>query len=244
MAAPFRIGPASQARLRDLGTRWRQGEHVLVTGGTGSGKTLLARQLDQIRIDRGSYTVVFVCKTLPDETITEHYSTRDGWVRWTKWHKRPLITENKILLWPKVEGKSYREATAIMRKTFMDALGHIQRTGKWTVHIDEGLFFTDPAFLGFRGDLGMMYSLIRAAKGTLITLAQRPAHLPVTIYPNIKHAFVGQASEAMDLKRLGDMDGRTSSRHLQRLISELGRHDFLHVDVGSDRPPEIWNLAK
>lgn len=240
----FAIGPESRARLGALGVRWRQGEHVLVTGGTGSGKTLLARQLDQIRIDRGGYVVVFVCKTLPDDTILENYPARDGWVRWTRWHKRPLITENKILLWPKVEGKPYKEAAAIMRKVFSEALMAVQRSGKWTVHVDEGLFFTDPAFLGFRGDLGMMYSLIRAAKGTLITLAQRPAHLPVTIYPNITHAFVGQASEAMDIKRLADMDGRAGSRDLQRRITALGKHDFLHIDVGSQVPPTVWNLKR
>lgn len=240
----FQIGPRAKAELTRMALTWNQGEHVLVTGGTGSGKTRLARELDEIRIKRGGYVVVFVCKTLPDETITRYYGKRDGWVRWKTWQKRPSPTERKILLWPAVEGKSYAEATAIMRREFQKALHGIQKAGKWTVHIDEGLFFTDPAFLGFRNELGMMYSLIRAGRGTLITLAQRPAHLPVTIYPNITHAFVGQASELSDVKRLADMDGRENSRALQRRISELGKHDFLHITVGSDNPPTVLNLAQ
>lgn len=240
----FRLGPEASAQMQKLRLTWSQGEHVLVTGGTGSGKTLLARYLDQIRIDRGGYVVVFVCKTLPDETITQHYSTRDGWVRWKTWKKRPSPLERQILLWPDVKGKSYVEAVAIMKREFRKALHGIQKSGKWTVHIDEGLFFTDPQFLGFKAELGMMYSLIRAGKGTLITLAQRPAHLPVTIYPNITHAFVGQASELPDLKRLADLDGRTNSRALQTRISELGKHDFLHINTASSSPPEVVNLAR
>lgn len=239
----FRIGPKATNLLRDMALSWNQGEHVLVTGGTGSGKTLLARQLDQIRIDRGGYVVVFVCKTQPDETILKHYSRADGWTRWTTWQK-PAPTERQILLWPKVRGKTYREAVAIMIREFRKALDAIQKSGKWTVHIDEGLFFTSPSYLGFANELGMMHSLIRAGKGTLITLAQRPAHLPVAIYPNVTHAFIGQASETSDVKRLADLDGKTNSRDLQRRISELGKHDFLHVRVGSDAVPRVLNLAE
>lgn len=240
----FQIGPNAKRELSEMAMRWNQGEHILVTGGTGSGKTLLARQLDEIRIRRGGYVVVFVCKVLPDETLLKNYSTRDGWVRWKKWKKRPAAGEKKILLWPDLKGKNQREVLSIQKRVFGDAMDAIFKTGKWTVHVDEGLYFTDPQFLGFRAELGMLSSLIRSGKGTLITLAQRPAHLPVALYPNLSHAFVGQASELPDLKRLADMDGRENSRVLQQRISGLGRHDFLHISVGSDHPATVVNLAE
>lgn len=240
----MRIGPRTREQFARLSTVWNQGDHVLVTGGTGSGKTLLARQLDEIRIQRGGSVIVFVCKLQPDETIHEHYSKRDGWVRWTTWKKHPNMTENKILFWPKVEGLSPKEATVIMKREFENALEHIGKTGKWTVHLDEGLFITSPAYLNLGPTVGMMYALMRSSKGTMITLAQRPAHLPVSIYANLSQAFVGRASELPDLKRLADMDSLTNSKVLQRMISQNGKHDFIWIPVGQDWPPERVNLAK
>ena len=233
------IGPRSREQLARLNTVWNQGDHVLVTGGTGSGKTLLARQLDEIRLRRGGSVVVFVCKLQPDETITEHYK---GWTRWTTWKRNPLLTEQRILFWPKVEKLTPSQAVNVMRREFSYALDQIGKTGKWTVHIDEGLFVSSPRYLGLSDVLGFMYALMRSSKGTMITLAQRPAHLPVAIYPNLSHAFVGRASEVPDLKRLADMDGATNSKVLQQMIANNGKHDFIWIPIGNDWEPERVNL--
>lgn len=236
----MKIGPRSRDQLARLNLQWNQGDHVLVTGGTGSGKTRLARELDEVRLVRGSSVVVFVCKLQPDDTITDYYK---GWTRWKSWKKHPAVHENRILFWPDVEGKTPAEAMHIFKREFRHALNEIGKRGKWTVHIDEGLFVSSPQYLGLGNEIGLMYALMRSAKGTMITLAQRPAHLPVTIYPNLSHAFIGRASELPDLKRLADMDG-PSSRDLQRIIAANGKHDFTWVKIGSDEAPERVNLAE
>ncbi len=77
----------------------------------------------------------------------------------------------------------------------------------------------------------------------MITLAQRPSHLPLSIYANLSQAFVGRASELPDLKRLADMDGHTNSKDLQRMIANNGKHDFTWINIGDDAPPETVNIA-
>lgn len=241
MSNALRPGPRAREQLARVALSWPQGDHVLVTGGTGGGKTVLARALDQIRIDRGGSVVVFLAKMAPDETITRDYR---GFKRWTTWHKHPSVDEQRILFWPKVEGKSTDEARVIFRREYQKALNEISRVGRWTVHIDEGLFVCDPAYLGLGSTLGMMYALMRSSKGTLITLAQRPAHLPVAIYPNLSHAFIARASELPDLRRLANLDGATNSRVLQKEISNLRKYDFLWISTGTDRAPERFNFLE
>lgn len=234
-------GPQFRNQMSRLNQVWNQGDHVLVTGGTGSGKTALARHLVQLRLDRGGSVVVFIAKLQPDETITDYYK---GFTRWKTWKKRPSLTDNRIIFWPDVEGKSAREAKEIMKREYENALDEISKVGKWTVLIDEGLFTTSPNGLNLGSALSSMYQLIRSGKGTMITLAQRPAHLPLAIYANISHAFVGRASEAADLKRLGDLDTQMSSKELQRMISSNGKHDFTWIPVSTNGLPERVNLSK
>ena len=219
---------------------WDQGKHVLVTGSTGCGKTELARCLDEMRIQRGGHVVVFMGKLRPDDTITNSYR---GFTRWKTWKRRPSVSDNRILLWPDVEGKDLKEATTIMRATFSHAISEISKVGLWTVHIDEGLFFSDTRGMNLGAELGLMFSLLRSSKVTMIALAQRPSHLPLSIYANLSHAFVGRASEADDLKRLANIDG-PNSRLLQQEIMRNGEHDFTWIKAGKSDPPERVNLAR
>ena len=221
--------------------RWKQGEHVLITGGTGSGKTALARHLAQIRLDRGGSVVVMLAKLSADPTITDYYP---DFKRWKSWKKRPRANENKILFWPAVEGKTATEAKAILKAEYAYALDEISRVGKWTVIIDEGLFTTSPDGLGMASTISALFQLIRSARGTMIILAQRPAHLPLSVYANATDAYIGQAREQVDLKRLANLDVSISSRDMQKMIAHNGRHDFIAVSTKSDAPPVRLNLAK
>lgn len=232
------LGRVARMQLSRLGLIWGQGEHILVSGGTGSGKTRLARKLVDERLKRGGHVVILFGKMQPDDTITEHYA---DFTRWTKWKKRPMVTERKILLWPKVEGMDVDEAATEMHRVFKEALREIGRKGDWTVVVDDGLFMTSSSFLALGQTVSMMHMLIRSAKGTLLTLVQRPAHIPVTIYPNISYAFVGRASERNDVQRLAELAGQ-DSRDLIRLIKGNGTHDFTWVTVGKNYTTEQLNL--
>ena len=238
----FKLGPQAREQLARMQLVWRQGEHVLITGGTGSGKTTLARQLDQMRIDAGGSVVVFVGKLQPDATFDAEYK---GWRRWKEWHKRSSLTDNKIILWPAVEGLNKRDALEEMHRVFSEALDEISKIGKWCVHIDEGLLLTDRvAGLRLGDDIAQMYQLMRSAKATLITLAQRPAHLPLSIYANLSYAYIGKVQEYADVKRLANLDGAPNSRELAKMISGNSRREFVWLPVAQGWAPERLDLAR
>lgn len=221
---------------------WAQGEHVLVSGGTGSGKTALARHLDEIRIapPNNGVVVVFVCKPKPDDTITKDYK---GWTRWTDWKSKPGPHENRILLWPDLrKEKTIAGVKAAQRDIFGRAMDDIYLKGKWTVHVDEGLYLCHPSHLGLADELANMHAMGRSSKLTLITLTQRPSHLPLIIYSSASHAFIGRTREAVDAKRLSELGASQSAKELSARIASQGRHDFLWVPVAPDWEPETMNL--
>lgn len=239
----MRPGPKTHAQLFRLSRTWQQGEHVLISGPTGSGKTALARHIVEIRARRGGHVVVFCMKPKDDETLVDDY-LRTGFVRWKKWKRRPSALETRVLLWPdvsKAKGNT-SEILRIQKEVFAEAFEGINDSGHWTVQIDEGLYTVHPQFLGMSGDLGMSHAIGRSAKQTMVTLTQRPSHLPLVLYGAASHAFVGRTREQADQKRLAELGSREGAKRLGERIAELGRHDFLWIPVAPDWPAEVVNL--
>jgi len=236
-------GPESRKQLERLKRVWEQGEHILISGATKSGKTALARHVVEQRAQRGGYVVVFVAKPNRDETIIEDYLNK-GFVKWTKF-KKPSTWERRVLLWPNTSRlKTDKEKLAHQKDVFLDAFDKINDKGKWTVQIDEGLYTVSPTFLGMSENLAMSHAVGRSNNLTMVTLTQRPAHLPLIIYGSASHAFVGRTRELSDQKRLAELGALESSRELAARIAGNGRHDFTWIPVAPDWPAETINLAR
>jgi len=237
------IGPRTRMQLRRLGRVWEQGQHIFVSGSTGSGKTMLTRHIIQLRLNRGGHVVVFCAKPLEDETITKDYA---DFTRWKTWKRNPSSFDRKILLWPDVS-RAKGERTAILdiqKQVFGDAFAGINGSGKYTVQIDEGLYTVHPQFLGMSGELSMSHAIGRSGELTMVTLAQRPSHLPLLLYGSASHAFVGRTREAADKRRLAELGSLEGSNDLSHRIANQGRHDFLWVPVAEGWPAEKVNLAE
>jgi energy-coupling factor transporter ATP-binding protein EcfA2 len=238
----MRPGPETLKQLNRLRSTWEQGEHVLISGATKSGKTALARHIVQLRVDNGGSVVVFVAKPNNDKTIIEDY-LNNGFTRWKSFRK-PNSTERRVLLWPDLTKlKTDKAKLAHQKDVFLDAFDKINDKGKWTVQIDEGLYTVSPTFLGMSDNLAMSHAVGRSNHLTMVTLTQRPAHLPLILYGSASHAFVGRTRELADQKRLAELGARESSKELATMIGTNGRHDFTWIPVAPDWPAEKMNLA-
>jgi energy-coupling factor transporter ATP-binding protein EcfA2 len=235
-------GPNAAATLSRLRQSWRQGEHVVISGDTGSGKTTLARHIDQIRLDNGAHVIVFVCKLQDDETITKDYA---GFTRWKRMKKRPRPDEKAILLWPDTsKGKTLKEKRNIQREVFGEAMDILGDTGHWTVHIDEGLYFCHPSYIGLADELAILHAMGRSSHLTLITLMQRPSHLPLIIYSSATHAIIGRSNQASDIKRFSEIGGKMSPKEVSTTIAAQGKYDYLWIPRSADAIPETINLTR
>lgn len=239
---PMKIGWRTQHQLKRLGASWEQGQHLIISGDTGSGKTLLGRYIDQLRIDAGGYVVVFVAKPGEDRTVSEDYK---GWTKWERWKKNPSPHENRVLLWPDIsKAKTTDEIKQIQREVFGEAISALIRVGKWTVDFDEGLYMCSPVYMNMADDVAMLHAIGRSLRLTIVTKMQRPSNVPLIIYGSASNAFIGRTRQDTDLKRLAELGGRVSAKDLQGRISQLGRHDFLWIPVAEDWPAETVNLKK
>lgn len=238
-------GPRTSSQLLKLAREWKQGEHMLITGGTGSGKTALARHIVEIRARRGGHVIVFCMKPLPDATIIQDYQ-RQGFTRWTDWRNRFTSNERRILLWPDVtKAKGNRRAILdIQKDVFGTAVDAINRIGKITLQVDEGLYLCAPQFLNMADDLAMLHAIGRSGDLTCVTLAQRPSHLPLILYGSASHALTGRTREASDLKRIAELGSREGARELAPKIAALDRHGFIWMPVAPDWPAEYVNLKQ
>lgn len=236
-----KIGFRTQHQLKRLAGVWEQGQHLVISGDTGSGKTTLGRHVDQIRIDAGGYVIVFIVKKT-DRTIESDYQ---GWTRWKRWKKNPPRHENRVLLWPDISKTTDpEEAKAIQKEVFAEAIAGLWTVGKWTVDFDEGLYMCSPRFMNMADDIEMLHALGRSEGLTLVTKMQRPSNVPLIVYGSASNAFVGRTRNEADNKRLSELGGRAGSKELSGRISDLGRHDFLWIPVAEDWEPEILNTRK
>ena len=194
---------------------WRQGEHVLVIGRTGQGKTTLISKI----INKRPHVVMFATKT-HDPVLRQQFPDFHVYREWSK------PRHDKIMLWPKAAA-DLRGIRDEQGAVFGAALNDVFHDRGWCLVVDEAHWMTTE--LGLGQELAMFQHQARSSGISVVTGVQRPAFIPVITYGSTSHAFMGRINEPADAKRLtalGGVDGKELARHLL----ELPKHEWVYVD--------------
>jgi hypothetical protein len=223
--------------------RWRQGQHVLGVGPTGSGKTVLARTLANTR----RYVCVLGTK-IHDEEMTAYID--QGYVRLDDWPGDAQLRRiaNKhggmlpLVLWPKIKS---RDDLFRFRSVYAKALDSMLVQGGWTIVADEGLWLSKRNSRSQPGlDLGNHLESIaytgRSSNVTLIMLVQRPASVPVNTWTNSTHAFIWKLGNTRDMRELASL-GTVDPKAVQTALPTLDKHQFLYLPCRAGVP---WAISE
>ncbi len=189
--------------------KWKQGEHVVIIGDTGSGKTYLESKILQLR------THVIVVRTKPDD------------IKFDGFHKVPTITKigsqrfsglgkriTKFLLTPKYDEQQI-EAARVFEKVWKE--------GGWCIAIDETYYATQ--ILKLERQINKLLTQGRSKHISVICGMQRPAWISRFAMSQATHAFIFRC-EGRDLKALAD----SLSPAIIKPVEGLREHDFVYFN--------------
>jgi hypothetical protein len=202
---------------------WTQGQHVILIGPNGSGKTVMNKELLKYRERRKGYICVFVTKPrdpeLQDLADTRYYHKVADHSNWN------MTSHPRLLLWPPAGQFSNLRP---QRKVFLEALQGMWTAGKWTCMLNELRYLTD--HLHMKSELATLYLQARSSKFTLTAESQRPRYVPLEAMSQSVHDFFFACRDDEDLRRISGI-GNADSRLIRATVSQLKRFECCYVNA-------------
>lgn len=203
---------------------WGQGEHLILLGKTGRGKTTFAFEaLERRWKQRNASVCVFVTKRRDDTTSRLRWPTIRQWP--------PSYAQRKgrrVVLWP-----TYTRASTYpqdVRPTFLSALDEIMEEGNWTLYLDEASYMVQS--LRLRTSMDELFTQSRSNGITLLAGSQRPVWVSrgqLTQHVWVACFRIGDQEEA---KRAAEVMG--DRERFTGVIRALGDHELLLMNSLSD----------
>jgi hypothetical protein len=210
---------------------WKQGQHALAVGGTGSGKSTVAGEF----LPRRSQVVVCVSKGMDEIFDGPYYKDYLTKLKWP-----PGSRDGERILLRPPNGKTILETRAIKQAVFRRMFDHILlKIGGWCIDVDETHYMCES--LGLSREITDILEQGRSARISMWNNTQRPAGIPLATYVNSSHAFLFSSQEEYDVQRLGRMRNKhTNTKEMMANIEALDSfdtHELIYLDRSGKIPP-------
>lgn len=195
---------------------WKQGEHVVIIGQTGTGKTTLARDLLQAR----TYIVAIAVK-LHDDTLNTFLPAYKVITKWP-----PDYGNRRLILWVKPQSliDDGQQRTKILL-----ALQNIYLAGGWCVYFDDLSYITDQ--LRIKTPIVTFFNQGRSSGLSNVASVTRPRKVPLEAFTQVRHVVMFHYSDTNEVERVAEIAGIDRKLMLQ-LNQRLQGHDFLAFSHG------------
>ena len=204
------------------GWKWEQGEHVTTIGPTGSGKTVLNREL----LRRRDFVVVLGIKNRDPELYGPFQA--EGYELVRKFEPEPPqdARTDRVLLVPRTD-KHGAEGRTDKAKVFRQALNDIYDVGHWCVYCDDVQYMSDQ--LRLEPELEELWMIGRSEGVSVVASSQEPVNIPVMAYSAATHLFLFKNPDLYRARRMAELTG-VNREIAQETILRLPDHEFLFIN--------------
>lgn len=207
--------------LAYFGRTWRQGQHVVMIGETGSGKTTLVRDMAAAR----DYVAVLAIKP-HDDTLSTFRKL--GYRIIKQWP--PDLGHRRVVVWFKPENIS--DAGKQSDKAY-EFINEIYKAGGWCLVLDDTGYVA--SHMGLRRALVILLSQGRSSHISVVCVLVQPtsfsARVPSEVTRQVRHVIAFKYDNQTDIKSIAGITG-TDWRGLEAMMRQLGRHEFLAYERG------------
>ncbi|HWD76340.1 MAG TPA: hypothetical protein VG371_14460 [Solirubrobacteraceae bacterium] len=200
---------------------FKQGEHITMVGTTGSGKTVLLRELLGDRL----FTVLLGTKN-EDSELYEPFEEL-GYEMTGDFDPSPEVGESRVIFRPRMSTPDARGLEK-QRQAFESMLFEVWEWGGWAIGADELWYLT--VRLKLATIFETFWTAGRSNNITVVGATQLPVDIPLMAFDQATHLFLFRNTDRYRIRRMAEFAGADSDI-LRYAIPRLPRFEFVYVDT-------------
>lgn len=212
-----RFEPWERFRQRPL----RQGEHILTIGTTGSGKTVLEREL----VKDIDWTVLLGTKNSDKELYGAFEEV--GFEIVDEFDPEPEREHSRVIFRPRLTSAG-RSGVGKQTAAFAEMLDDILAAGGWHVVCDE--LWTLDNRLHLTTQLETFWTAGRSEGITVVGATQEPVYIPRLAYTASTHLFFFGNPDEERIDRMAALSAGHRAE-VKELLPILPEHEFLYINT-------------